>query len=105
MESSGKVLDSGFQCLGENLYGYSGTPQVHQPQKGNKTDRKDARWIRDLFMCDMIKPSYILPPVIRNLRELIRYCVKLTNMLTADQREEPYAQLSYRFQSETGRCV
>jgi transposase len=33
----------------------------------------------------MIKPSFIPPPAIRHLRELIRYRVKLTNMLTCEK--------------------
>lgn len=29
-------------------------PQYTKPRKGNKTGHKDAKWICDLFMCDMI---------------------------------------------------
>ena len=36
-------------------------------------------------MCDMIKPSFIPSPEIRQLRDLIRYRVKLTNMLTGEK--------------------
>jgi len=46
---------------------------------------KDAKWICDLFMCDMIKPSFIPSPEIRQLRDLIRYRFKLTNMLTGEK--------------------
>ena len=60
-------------------------PKYTKPQKGNKTDRKDAKWICDLFMCDMIKPSFIPPPAIRHLRDLVRYRGKLTNMLTGEK--------------------
>ena len=60
-------------------------PRYTKPQKGNKTDRKDAKWICDLFMCDMIKPSFIPPPDIRHLRDLMRYRMKLTNMLTGEK--------------------
>ena len=35
-------------------------------------------------MCDMIKPSFIPSPEIRQLRDLIHYRVKLTNMLTGE---------------------
>ena len=38
-----------------------------------------------LFMCDMIKPSFIPSPEIRQLRDLIRYRFKLTNMLTGEK--------------------
>ena len=60
-------------------------PKYTKSQKGNKTDVKDAKWICDLFMCDMIKPSFIPSPEIRQLRDLIRYRFKLTNMLTGEK--------------------
>ena len=60
-------------------------PKYTKPQKGSKTDRKDAKWICDLFMCDMIKPSFIPSPEIRQLRDLIRYRMKLTNMITGEK--------------------
>ena len=56
-----------------------------KPQKGNKTDRKDAKWICGLFMCDMIKPSFIPPADIRHLRDLVRYRFKLTCMITGEK--------------------
>ncbi len=31
-----------------------------KPQEGNKTVRKDAKWICDLYTCGMVKPSFIL---------------------------------------------
>ena len=55
---------------------------ISKPQKGNKTDRKDAKWICDLFMCDMIKPSFIPPPDICHLRDLLRFRMKLTYQIT-----------------------
>ena len=57
-------------------------PKYTKPQKGNKTDRKDAKWICDLFMCDMVKPSFIPPPDIRQLRDLMRFRMKLTYQVT-----------------------
>lgn len=45
----------------------------------------NPKWICDLFMCDMIKPSFIPPPDIRQLRDLMRYRMKLTNMLTGEK--------------------
>lgn len=44
-------------------------PRYTKPQKDSKIDRKDAKWIFDLFMCDMIKPSFIPPPDIRQMRD------------------------------------
>ena len=42
-------------------------------QKGNKTGRKDAKRVCNLFICDMIRPSFIPSPKIHQLRDLIRY--------------------------------
>nr|WP_304955827.1 hypothetical protein [uncultured Acetatifactor sp.] len=36
-------------------------------------------------MCDMVKPSFILSPEIRQLRDLVRYRSKLTNMLVGEK--------------------
>ena len=85
MESSGKYWIPVFNALEKTCKVTLAHPKYTKPQKGNKTDRKDARWICDLFMCGMIKPSFIPPPAIRHLRELIRYRVKLTNMLTSEK--------------------
>ena len=60
-------------------------PKYTKPHKGNKTDRKDAKWICDLFMCDMVKPSFIPPADIRQLRDLMRYRFKLTNMIVGEK--------------------
>ena len=59
-----------------------------KPQKGNKTDRKDAKWICDLFMCDMVKPSFIPPADIRHLRDLVRYRFKLTCMIVGEKNRD-----------------
>lgn len=81
-----KVLDPCFQYLRatRNL-GYSISSQIHKPMKGNKTDRKDAKWICDLYMCGMVKPSFIPPADIRALRDLVRYRFKLTCMITSEK--------------------
>jgi transposase len=85
MESAGKYWIPVFNILEMTCKVTLSHPKYTKPQKGNKTDRKDAKWICDLFMCDMIKPSFIPPPDIRNLRDLIRYRFKLTNMLTGEK--------------------
>jgi len=74
-----------FNILEKSCFVTLAHPKYTKPQKGNKTDRKDAKWICDLFMCDMIKPSFIPPPNIRHLRDLVRYRFKLTNCLTGEK--------------------
>ena len=85
MESTGKYWIPVFNILEKSCWVTLAHPKYTKPQKGNKTDRKDAKWICDLFMCDMIKPSFIPPPDIRQLRDLMRYRMKLTNMLTGEK--------------------
>ena len=85
MESAGKYWIPVFNILEKSSRVTLAHPKYTKPQKGNKTDRKDAKWICDLFMCDMIKPSFIPPPDIRQLRDLMRYRMKLTNMLTSEK--------------------
>jgi transposase len=85
MESSGKYWIPVFNILEKTCNVILSHPKYTKPQKGNKTDRKDAKWICNLFMCDMINPSFIPPPDIRNLRDLIRYRFKLTNMVTGEK--------------------
>lgn len=85
MESAGRYWIPVFNILEKACLVTLAHPKYTKPQKGNKTDRKDAKWICDLFMCDMTKPSFIPPPDIRHLRDLMRYRVKLTNCLTGEK--------------------
>ncbi len=81
MESSGKYWIPVFNILEKTCRVTLAHPKYTKPQKGNKTDRKDAKWICDLFMCEMVKPSFIPPPDIRQLRDLLRFRMKLTNQI------------------------
>ena len=86
MESSGKYWIPVFNILEKNnLWVTLSHPKYTKPLKGNKTDRKDAKWICDLYMCGMVKPSFIPPASIRHLRDLVRYRFKLTCMITGEK--------------------
>lgn len=85
MESSGKYWIPVFNILEKTCFVTLVHPKYTKPQKGNKTDRKDAKWICDLFMCDMVKPSFIPSLEIRQLRDLMRYRQKLTDMKTSEK--------------------
>ena len=85
MESSGRYWIPVFNILEKTCLVTLSHPKYTKPRKGSKTDRKDAKWICDLFMCDMVKPSFIPPPDIRHLRDLMRYRFKLTNILTGEK--------------------
>lgn len=72
MESTGKYWIPVFNILEKhNLWVTLSHPKYTKPMKGNKTDRKDAKWICDLYMCGMVKPSFIPPADIRELRDLV----------------------------------
>lgn len=85
MKSTGKYWIPVFNILEKACWITLAHPKYTKPQKGNRTDRKDAKWICDLYMCGMVKPSFIPPPDIRQLRDLMRYRTKLTNMLTGEK--------------------
>ena len=85
MESTGKYWIPVFNVLEKTCKVVLSHPKYTKPQKGNKTDRKDAKWICNLFMCDLTKPSFIPPADIRQLRDLVRYRFKLTNMETGEK--------------------
>lgn len=86
MESTGKYWIPVFNVLEKNnLWVTLSHPKYTKPLKGNKTDRKDAKWICDLYMCGMVKPSFIPPADIRQLRDLVRYRFKLTCMITGEK--------------------
>ena len=85
MESTGKFWIPVFNILQKTCWVTLAYPKYTKPQKGNKTDHKDAKWICDLYMCDMVNPSFIPPPDIRQLRDLMRYRSKLTNIMTSEK--------------------
>ena len=86
MESTGKYWIPVFNIPEKNnIWVTLSHPKYTKPQKGNKTDRKDARWICDLYMCGMVKPSFIPPADIRQLRDLVRYHFKLICMTTGEK--------------------
>ena len=53
MESTGKYWIPVFNIFEKTCWVTLAHPKYTKPQKGNKTDRKDAKWICDLYMCGM----------------------------------------------------
>ncbi|MCL0093085.1 IS110 family transposase [Dehalococcoidia bacterium] len=52
---------------------------------GRKTDVKDCEWIADLLRFGLIRASFIPPKPIRELRDLTRYRVKLTQQMGSEK--------------------
>ena len=60
-------------------------PKYVKAIRGKKTDKKDAKWIADIFKHDLVSGSFIPPADIRQLRDLVRYRYKLTNFTTGEK--------------------
>src|SRR5499427_5895623 len=52
---------------------------------GRKTDVKDAEWLADLLCHGLLRPSFVPPPPIRQLRDLTRYRRKLVQSQAAER--------------------
>jgi transposase len=85
MESSGKYWIPVFNALEKTCNVCLTHPKYVKAIKGKKTDKKDAKWIAELFKCDLVRSSFIPPPDIRQLRDLCRYYVKLTNFVSSEK--------------------
>lgn len=85
MESSGKYWIPVFNALEKTCNVCLTHPKYVKAIKGKKTDKKDAKWIAELFKCDLVRSSFIPPPDIRQLRDLCRYYVKLTGFATGEK--------------------
>lgn len=85
MESSGKYWIPVFNVLEKTCNVCLTHPKYVKAIKGKKTDKKDAKWIAELFKCDLVRSSFIPPADIRQLRDLCRYYVKLTGFATGEK--------------------
>lgn len=75
-------MDTCLQHPGVYLQNRFGPPQIC---RGKKTDKRDAKWIADIFKHDLVAGSFIPPVDIRQLRDLVRYRWKLTNFTTGEK--------------------
>lgn len=73
IESTGVYWKPVFNILEDALTVILINPEHAHALRGRKTDVKDAEWLADLLRHGLLKPSFIPPPVIRELRELTRY--------------------------------
>lgn len=85
MESSGKYWIPVFNALERTCNVCLTHPKYVKAIKGKKTDKKDAKWISELFKCDLVRSSFIPPSDIRQLRDLCRYYVKLTSFVSSEK--------------------
>lgn len=86
MESTGVYWKPVYAVLeGEELEILVANAQQVKKVPGRKTDVKDAEWIADLLCHGLLRPSFVPPPPIRELRDLTRYRRKLIESRTAER--------------------
>lgn len=84
MESTGKYWYPVFNILEDSCNVIIAHPKYVKAIRGKKTDKKDAKWIADLFKHDLVVSSFIPARAIRQLRDLCRYYCKLTYLTTSE---------------------
>ena len=86
MESTGKYWVPVFNILeDENINITIANPKWVKAVKGNKDDKKDSKWIGDLFRFGLVPGSFIPAKPIRILREFTRYRFKLVSMKSSEK--------------------
>ncbi len=78
MESTGVYWKPVWNVLEKTIKLVLANPQQIKNIPCQKTDRRDSVWIADLLAHGLIRPSFVPPPEIRQLRDLTRLRVKLT---------------------------
>ena len=85
MESTGKYWIPIYNILEFTCKIVLAHPKYVKAIRGKKTDKRDAKWIADIFKHDLVSGSFIPPADIRQLRDLVRYHWKLTNFTTGEK--------------------
>ena len=79
MESTGKYWIPVFNILESELNIFLTHPKYVKVIRSKKTDKKDSKWIANIFKQDLLKYSFIPPKNIRELRKISHYRIKIVN--------------------------
>src|SRR5215469_7314667 len=85
MESTGSYWVPIFNILEDHFVVVLANPEEVKNRKGHKTDRKDAEHLADLLRHDHVRSSYIPPKPVRDLRDLTRRRLQLTEDATRER--------------------
>lgn len=85
MESTGKYWIPIYNILEPTCNIVLAHPKYVKSIRGKKTDKRDAKWIADIFKHDLVSGSFIPPTDIRQLRDLVRYRWKLISFTTGEK--------------------
>lgn len=86
MESTGvyfKCIYADLEAAGLNVYVVNARYVKQVP--GRKTDVKDSQWLASLVRVGLLKPSFIPPRDLRELRLIARYRLKLQSTLASEK--------------------
>ena len=85
MESTGKYWIPVFNILESSCTIVLAHPKYVKAIRGKKTDKKDAKWIADLFKHDLVAGSFMPPSDIRQLRDLMRCRFKIICFMSSEK--------------------
>lgn len=85
IESTGKYWIPVFNLMEDKFSVTLANPYYTKTFPGNKTDRRDAKWLAELHRLGLVQPSFIPPKHIRELRDLTRYRHKLIKARAAEK--------------------
>jgi transposase len=85
MESTGVYWKPVYAVLEDHFRMVVGNAQHIKNVPGRKTDVKDSEWIARLVRHGLIRPSFVPPKPLRELRDLLRYRRKLLQSRTAER--------------------
>jgi len=85
MESTGVYWKPVYAVLEGVLEIVVANAQHVKKVPGRKTDVKDAEWLADLLCHGLLRPSFVPPKSIRELRDLTRYRCKLVQSQAAER--------------------
>ena len=85
IESTGSYWKPIFNILEHSVTVILANPEDVKARKGHKTDPKDSWWLAHLLRHAMIRPSFIPPQAIRELRDLTRRRKQLLHHGTSER--------------------
>ena len=103
MESTGKYWIPVYNVLENDCTIVLAHPKYVKAIRGKKTDKRDAKWIADLFKHDLVAGSFMPPADIRQLRDLMRYRFKLTCFMSSEKNMRYRFKLTCFMSSEKNR--
>lgn len=114
MESTGVYWKPAYYLLEDTIECWLLNAHQVKTVPGRKSDVRDAEWLAQLTECGLVRPSFVPPPPIRELRNLTRYRRSLVNDLTREAQrleklmEDTGIKLSSvvsSLQTKTGRLM